>query len=39
MKGTNYFNKNKQINNKKNNHNELKSKQYGRLEDDDPICF
>ena len=25
--------------NKKNNHNELKSNQYGRVEDDDPIFF
>ena len=25
--------------NKKNNHNELKSNQYGWVEDDDPICF
>ena len=25
--------------NKKNNHNELKSNQYGQVEDDDPIYF
>ena len=41
MKGTNYFNtkKKKKLKIKKNNPNELKSKQYGWLEDDDPICF
>ena len=38
MKDTIYFNTKKEKK-KKNNHNELKSKQNGWLRDDDPICF